>query len=224
MNSNIFSKEVEKSFNWLIDLGFQFRRVDTNIYFEQTNANEAFAIGFAWSEYNQIHLYGLTAYKRFNKVESKLHEATGRPLDYTIKHRWNGDVPEELERISDEDHPAFNSFYLENKSHVILFSDMVKKFLHGDANLFFDQFKSIEDVIEWLKTHDVKEHAELLVQNNNTQMLRRLILMKEGHSEDFADLYQRYSAFLMDKYEKKETPYSEMYEMFSKLSGYFTHS
>ncbi|REE01785.1 hypothetical protein [Marinoscillum furvescens] len=223
IDSKMFSSEVEESFKWLTDLDFQFRQLDTNIVFERIKSDEAFAIGFSWSEYNRIHLYGLTAYKRFNSIENIIHVATEKPVDYTIKHHWKGDVPDELERISDQSHPATNSFFLENKSQVEVFSDMVKNFLHHEANDFFEQFETIHDVLKWLKAHEVKQHAELLVQNNNTGMLRKLILMKEGHCEDFEDLFQRYVGFLKEKYATKESPYSEMYEVFSKLDDYFIH-
>lgn len=220
IDSKIFSRKVEESFKWLMDLGFKFRQLDTNIYFEQTKSNEAFAITFSWSEYNQIHVYGLFAYKRFSLIENIIQKATGNTIDYTIKYKWKGKVPKELDRISDENHPAYNSFYLENESQVRLFSDMVKGLLH-EANVFFERLKTLQDVLKWLETHEIKQHAELLVQNNNTGMLRKLILMKEGHSEDFEDLYQRYVNFLKEKYDSKENPYSEMYEVFSKLDDYF---
>ncbi len=52
-------------------------------------------------------------------------------------------------------------------------------------------------------------------------MLRRLILLKLGKSEEYQELYIRYRDFLQNQAVETESPYYAMYEIFKSLDDYF---
>lgn len=171
IDSKMFSEVVEKSFKWLIDLGFQFKRLDTNIYFEQDKDGEAFAIGFSWSEYNRILVNGLTVYKRFNSVEKVLRDVIGGTLDYTIKQHWQGEIPEELERVKDQQYFQ-NAFYIADTKQVSLFVEIVKGFFENEAKGFFAKFRSLDDVVKEMEVLPSDKKVSIIVNTSNSTFLR----------------------------------------------------
>lgn len=171
INSKTFAEGVEKYFKWLIDLDFQYRQVDTNIYFEQIKSDEAFAIGFSWSEYNTILVNGLTAYKRFENIEKFLQDVMGGRLDYTIKYQWNGEIPNELERV--KDHKYFhNAFYIADTNQLSLFSNLVKEFFENDAQAFFGRFHDLAEVLRVMDVLPSDKKASMIVNTSNSAFLR----------------------------------------------------
>jgi len=222
INSKIFSEKVQESFKWLIELGYQFKQIDTNIRFERIMENEAFAIGFSWSEYNKILVNGCIVYKRFNIVESILQKEIGGVLDYTIKLHWQGEIPKELEQVKDKEYFS-NAFFIANIFEIDILSTVIKEFYYNEGLNFLDNYKTLMNVLDWLQENEIQRHSDLLVAHNNSMMLRKLIIMKEGHSPEFVNLYDRYSNFLKKKHDERESPYIEMYDNFLKLKDYFNH-
>nr|WP_319399908.1 hypothetical protein [uncultured Carboxylicivirga sp.] len=222
IDSKIFSENIQESFNWLIELGYKFKQIDTNIYFERLKKDEAFAIGFSWSEYSRILVNGVTFYKRFDVVENILHEVNNGVQDYTIKQQWQGDVPQEFDKVKEQDYFS-NAFYISNISEIRIFSSTLKKVYNEEVTGFLDNFKTLQDVLGWLGENDIQKHSDLLVANNNLMMLRKLVIMKEGHSPEYEDLYKRYSSFLKKKQAEGESPYIEMFDNYLKLESYFNH-
>lgn len=219
MDRESFVEQVKIHFQWLIELGYQFNQIERNIYFEKESISESFKIGFSWSEYNRFLIQGISCAKRFKSVENVINEKTGN-LDYTIRLQRQGSVPIEFEAIKDETH-FVNSFFISDNSQMPLFSQMVRDFYDKEVKLFYDEFKTIGSVLNWLSKADMQKHSDLLVVNNNSMMLRKLIIMKEGKSEEFEDLYSRYKEFLRQKYTEKESPYIEQYAEFKEFDDYF---
>lgn len=224
INSEIFSDKVQATFKWINDLGYKYQRSDANIKYDLIKNNVTFSISFSWTEYDEIHVYGLGAFIRFDKIESIIENAVDGSRDSTIWCKWEGKIPNDLRAIKEENNPFNNTFFIANEFQVEFLSQIVQNFYHNEACDFFENFKSIPDVLEWLKNHDVNQHSNLIVQSKNAGMLRRLILLKEGRSKEFPELYARYRDFLQSKAEQKVSPYDGMFKIVKELDYYFSQS
>ena len=171
IDSKIFSKKVQESFMWLTELGYNFRQIDTNIYFEKVDQNEAYAIGFSWSEYNKILINGFTAFKRFNNVEHVLQEVIGGTLEYTLKYHWQGEIPKELKKVKDQQHFT-NAFYIANASEVGIFSKVVKSFFATDAKSFFYKYSKLGDIVQEMEKLPSDKKASMIVNTSNSTFIR----------------------------------------------------
>lgn len=171
IDSKIFSNSVQESFKWLTDLGYNFRQIDTNILFEKSIDYESFAIGFSWSEYNEILVNGFTAYKRFNNIENILQETIGGALDYTIKQHWKGEIPKELKKVKDPHHFS-NAFYIADTSEVEIFSKAVKYFFETDAKFFFNKYTKLEDIVHEMEQLPSDKKASMIVNTSNSSFMR----------------------------------------------------
>jgi len=145
MDRNSFVEKIKVEFQWLLDLGYEFKCIETSIYFEKNQKNEAFALSFSWTEYNRFLIHGITAYKRFNEVEKKITQINGT-LDYTIKTMWKGDIPSEFEATKNENHLE-NSFFIEKTSQIDLFAKMVKLFFFNEVEQFYEKYEGLINVI-----------------------------------------------------------------------------
>lgn len=219
MDRNDFVRKLKESFKWLLDLDYNFIHVETNIDFVKYVDDEVYSIGISWAEYDVIKIHGIFARKRFNSIEKIIEEKTGN-LNYTIYKKWEGSIPEEFDSEANGVRTS-GAFYLSNENQIKRFSEIVKEFYTREILPFFSDFKSVTNILDWLSQNDVQEHSKLLVVQNNSMMLRKLVLMKEGSSRDFQSLYDRYRSFLEQKNSKKESPYVEMYDEFIKFDEYF---
>lgn len=219
MDRDTFIKSLKKNFNWIFDLGYDLKQVETSVYFEKRSNDEVYSINFFWAEYDVIKIQGIFAFKRFDFIETIIEQNTGN-LDYTIKKKWEGSIPEEFASNANGV-TLTDAFYLSNENQIKLFSEIIREFYTHETQAFFDNFNSVTNVLDWLNQNDVQEHSKLLVVNNNSMMLRKLVIMKEGKSNDFQNLYDRYRGFLEQKSNEKESPYVEMYNEFIKFDGYF---
>lgn len=219
MNRDTFVKYLKEHFNWLLDLGYAFNQVETNIDFVKFVDNNAYSIGLSWAEYDVIKIHGIFVRKRFSNIEKIIEQNTGN-LDYTIKNKWEGSIPEEFASNANGV-TLTDAFYLSNENQIKVFSEIIREFYTHETQAFFDNFNSVTNVLDWLNQNDVQEHSKLLVVNNNSMMLRKLVIMKEGKSNEFQYLYDRYRGFLEQKSNEKESPYVEMYNEFIKFDGYF---
>ncbi|WP_067145661.1 hypothetical protein [Pseudotamlana agarivorans] len=219
MDRNSFIKSLKENFNWLCDLGYDLRQVETSVYFEKHSNDEVHSVNFFWSEFDVIKIQGVFALIRFDDIEKIIEQKTGN-LDYTIHKKWEGSIPKEF-ALEANGVTLTDAFYLSNESQVRLFSEIMKEFYTREIQLFFTNFKSVKNVLDWLNENDVQEHSKLLVVSNNSMMLRKLVVMKEGNSSDYQSLYDRYRSFLEQKSSQKESPYIEMYDEFIKFDEYF---
>lgn len=218
MERKKFVELVEKEFLWLIDLGYEFNHIEQGISFIKSAEKEAFKIYFSWAEYNEYCIYGINCAKRFNSIENLIEKSTGN-FDFTIFKGHQGIIPNELESLKDDYH--LNSFYIAQYSQISIFSQMVRDFYNNEVLAFYDNFKSLKDILFWLSNNDIKEHSKLLVNSQNCMMLRKLIIMKKENSIEFDNLYGRYKSYLHQKFNKNESPYSKMYLDFIKFDTYF---
>lgn len=189
IDSKIFSEKVQECFEWLTELGYNFRQIDTNIYFEKVDQGEAYAIGFSWTEYNKILVNGFTAYKRFNHVEYILQEAFGGALDYTIKHHWQGEIPKELEKVKDQQYFA-NAFYIADISEVEIFSMTVKCFFEADAKSFFIKYAKLDDVVQEMEKLPSDKKASMIVNSSNSTFVRILAIKYFVEPKDGMEFYK----------------------------------
>ncbi|MBN1988762.1 MAG: hypothetical protein JW783_05190 [Bacteroidales bacterium] len=189
IDSKTFSEKVQESFGWLTELGYSFRQIDTNIYFEKVNQNEAYAIGFSWSEYNEILVNGFTAYKRFNNVEHILQEVIGGALDYTIKHHWQGKIPKELKKVKDQQYFA-NAFYIADISEVEIFSKAVKYFFEADAKSFFNKYSKLNNVINEMEKLPGDKKASMIVNSGNSIFMRIMAIKYFVEPKDGEKFYK----------------------------------
>lgn len=189
IDSKIFSEKVQECFEWLTELGYNFRQIDTNIYFEKVNQDEACAIGFSWSEYNEILVNGFTAYKRFNNVEHILQEVIGGALDYTIKHHWQGEIPKELKKVKDQQYFA-NAFYVADISEIEIFSKTVKCFFETDAKSFFTKYSKLNDVVQEMEKLPSDKKASMIVNSSNSTFVRIMAIKYFVEPKDGTEFYK----------------------------------
>lgn len=217
MDRKIFVKYIDDHFKWLIDLGYLMNHIDTSIYFEKESDSADQCISFSWAEYNDIKIHAISARKRFNEVENLIKSKTGK-FDYTIRLPLNRQI---LNDVGFSLESSTNDIYLSNEKQVREFSDLVRFFFDHQALPFFNQFKSLEVIGQWLDIHDIQKHSQLLSVNNNSMMLRKLIILKKLNFNEFNSLYERYKLFLIKKVEEGEKVYQEMYKSFSQFSEFF---
>jgi hypothetical protein len=153
-------------------------------------------------------------------VENILQKVISGEMDFTIKLHWQDELPAELERIKDKQHFS-NAFFISDTTEIDILSTAFKKFYNTEVLSFFDKYKNLANVLDWLSENEIQKHADLLVVNNNLMMLRKLIIMKECHSPEYEDLYNRYSSFLKKKQDEGESPYLKMFDNFLMLEDYF---
>jgi len=175
IDSSIFSKEISKSFNWLIDLGFSLKEEDSNVLFEKARVETTLALGFSWTEYNKILINGFTAFKRFNLVENLIQEVLGGELDFTIKHRWHGEIPSDFVKISD---PQFfqDAFLITDTIQMPIFSNMLKCFFENEVAIFDNKFSSLSTILDEIDLLPSNEKSSFIVNTSNSTFLRILAI------------------------------------------------
>lgn len=86
---------------------------------------------------------------------------------------------------------------------------------------FFDEYKTIQDIESWMAHTPMEKHQDKLISWSNTMMLRKLIILKQASSEEFASLYPRYKEFLFNKKAEGIRSFVEEYDVFEKLISYY---
>ena len=137
INRKLFSSKVQEYFKWINDLGYEYQESENNIKYSLKRGEITFSISFSWTEYNEIHIYGLSAFIRFNKVECIIENAIDGIHDSTVWCKWEGKIPNGLEAIKEENNPFYNTFFISNESQVEILSQIVKDFYKNKAHEFF---------------------------------------------------------------------------------------
>ncbi|AWH74568.1 hypothetical protein DCS32_10495 [Dokdonia sp. Dokd-P16] len=222
MNRVEFSKYVQYHFNWLIELGYKYRRLGKNISFEKSINDETFSIKFFWAEFHVIKIEGILALKGFDNIEKVITDRTGES-HYTIHKLFKGEISKDFDSIANGV-VLSNGFYIKSEKQVKLFSEVVQFFYNNDVIDFFEKFKSMENVSYWLKENEIQNHSNLLVLTNNSMALRKLIIFKKTKSSEYKNLYEEYKTFLIEKNNENKRPYTDMFTTFLKFEDYFNSS
>ncbi len=219
IDSKIFSEKVQESFRWLTELGYNFRQIDTNIYFEKVDQDEAYAIGFSWSEYNEILINGFTAYKSFNNVEHILQEVIGGTPEYTLKHHWEG-PPQELKKVKDQKRFA-NAFYIASASEVEIFSKVVKCFFETDAKSFFNKYSKLDDVVLEMEKLPSDKKASMIVNTSNSALIRIMSIKYLIEPKDCEEFYKETVKELTPL--KSQRVFGDLLQKMNKLKVILAH-
>lgn len=218
MKSNCSFFETESYSLRKVDLS-----VNRNFWYERHTETEGFRISFGWTQYgDEFHVKGLQAYKRFNIIENVFHEVKGGFLQdyYTIHKSPSVEyVPENLSFTETENNIHF---VIKNQNDVLLFTKFIKEFLINTVKLFFDSFTDLSSVSLWLNNNDIEYHKDLIVLWDNTMMIRKLLIMRIANDAKYSMLYERYKNFLIQKNDEKESPYVDMFNLFSKVEMYLS--
>lgn len=161
-------------------------------------------------------------YKRFNRIEKILEPVVNSTSRYTIKKKLLLPPLADIEFLVDNHHIK-DSFFISNERDVYTFSQAIQG-NYDQIEGFLSSFKSPLMISDWLQEKGVNEHASLIVSDDNSFMLRKLVIMKEAGNKDFQELFSQYSIFLKSKNEKKESPYTAMYAKLIELTPYFIAS
>ena len=197
---------TEQELNFLNDEGFKISRIDQNIWCEKITNEITFKISFAWNQYATVFsLYGTSISIRLNHVE----DIIGIKSNYLVYTVWN-----KITLVKDRTD-------IEKDIDLIEFLNHIRKGYNTEIAPFFQKFSNIEKINDWLNTHDQSKHQELLTSDNNSSMLRKLVIMKECKDEGYSDLYWRYKTFLQNKANERESPYFDMWNEFERLIPYF---
>ncbi len=221
MNRKEFIKQVGIDFKWLIDLGYNFSTIERSVYFRKISNHNEFSLSFYWAEYNDFLIMGVSCCKLFPDVERIIKKHTGNYND-TIGKTMNMDIPNKFIPIINNGEFEWNTFSITDYSQIALFSDAVKLFYEKEVLSFFEEFKTVEDIMNWMSKTDMEEHSDLLVSSNNSMMLRKLIIMKKCNDDGFDNLYQEYRDYLKEQSDNNQTPFVAMFEEFKKFDEYFT--
>jgi len=217
MNRESFTANIKNDFKWLNNLGYETNHVETSVYFEKKTEFIDQCISFSWAEYNEIKIHAISARKRFIKIEKLIESITGK-FDYTIR------LPLQFTSLDEDSFEIVNpskQIHISSDEQTKELSNLVRLFFNKEALPFFNRFETLSDIEDWLNRNEVNKHSALLSVNNNSMMLRKLIILKEVNALEFKELYDRYKNFLINKNKAGEKVYQEMYSSFIQFDDYF---
>lgn len=221
MTQQNFIDIIKNECQFLENDGYQLKTIDRNVWYEKPSEKDGFRISFGWTEYDCFWISGLTANKRFNEVETHISKITNIDLinSYTIYVSPDSkDISKNLKYSENSGNINFEIYTCEE---LLLFIEFLKKFYNKIVIPFFEGYKNLTKVINWLNAHDINQHLNLITSTGNTMMLRKLIILKLTKDINFDDLYFRYMKFLTQKNIEKESPYVDMYDIFKQLTPFF---
>lgn len=219
MTQEVFVNLIKKEFDWLIQKGFEIGHVERNIKFEKTFQDKAYAIRFSWAEYDVIKVDRVSCLKRFNKVEKIIGEILQREMDYTIHKKCIKEIP----KIFNSEANGIvltNAIYISNEHQVKQFSEFVKEFFENEAAAFFDQFKTLEDIIEEMNNLPSDQKASMIGNTGNSTFLRIATIKYLVNPDDGLKFYNE----TLKKLEpvKNERSFAAILNDLHKLIEYFT--
>jgi hypothetical protein len=169
-------------------------------------------IGFDYSLYTTVHVYGLRAYKRFPAVENMIGDIVTpefRSL-YTIHKRFDGaDYQELINELPARDNTWFS---IGSPEAMTIFGTLVKAFYIREAAPFFEQYQTLDAVIATLEKMPWAEEQQLLTSYSNTSSLRRLIILRLAGNPAYEAFLAIYKASLAENALAGVTPDTTMYE------------
>ncbi len=186
-----FLVELRQRFSFLEMAGFRRRVVERNAWFEKQTAAEGFRISFSFTEYDQIHVAGLHAAKRFDEVERAVKSLGPGELhdNYTV-HTGpeESQIPRGLSVTRTENN--FH-FVIDDAAAMGRFAVFVQSFFKQTALGFFDRYPSVAAVDAHLSTLEDKAVADFVRQSDNRTFCREYAIKRIAKNEAADTYYDR---------------------------------
>jgi hypothetical protein len=221
MKKELFLNCIKLHCVFLEEEGYKFSWVERRISYSKNTENDGLQISFGWTKYSDtFHIHGIEGAKRINDIEKVIHkELDGNFEDYyTIYETPKNNLPEEILFRHTPDNYHFD---INSEKDIIIFSEFLKSYYINNLKDFNEKFQTIQQIDEWLNNHDINLHQSFLYFDNNTMMLRKLVIMKLCNNQNFTQLYNQYKDFLHQKFNEKANPYDRMYISFIKFDYFF---
>lgn len=181
-----FVEQIKKQCVFLEDDGYVFHHQPNYIWYTK----EDFVISFNYLVYDFIDAYALMATRRFNEVENALQLKD----DYTIHTQTDGEFHVKISDTAD----------------VTTYAAGIAAFYKEKVQPFFETYATLSAVNDWIASKPVAEHQEMISSGEGLMVLRRILIMYYAGDKGYAELLEKYKAFLETK--KTESSFNTIYQ------------
>lgn len=196
--------------------GYLFHHMPNCVWYEKSDPTGGYTISFNYLDYDTIDVYGLSACRRLNEVESVFQKSIpGWPEDLpTIHTYFDGDsfrehIHPELLPTSDNYH-----FQISDVASLASYAELIIAFYERQVLPFFETYATVKAIHEWVASKPVEQHKELLSSQENVMVLRRIIIMYLAGDQGYETLLNEYKTYLAAK---EEQVFRHIYEHLLKV-------
>jgi len=211
MTRTELAEQIRTRCSFLETEGYTFHHQPQRIWYEKNEATRGFEISFNYLIYDVLDVYGLSAGMRYNEIEKAILQNKDEAIgdSNTIHLYLNTD--ELNHAINKEVLPTKDHYHFEisGEESAEAYAALITAFYSEQILPFFKTYDTLFAINQWISAQPVDKHRELISSENNSMVLRRIMIMYYTGNHGYEELLYDYKAHLESK--KNEITFGKMY-------------